>query len=71
MALQEIAADAAVLVDPESVDSIAEGIERVLSELTCERTRGKGISALESFHVGTLRHADVAGARERCRRLEP
>jgi glycosyltransferase involved in cell wall biosynthesis len=29
---KEIAADAAVLVDPESVDSIAEGIDRVLSE---------------------------------------
>src|SRR5450432_3401800 len=29
---KEIAGDAAVLVDPESVDSIAEGIERVLSE---------------------------------------
>jgi glycosyltransferase involved in cell wall biosynthesis len=29
---KEIAAEAAVLVDPKSVDSIAEGIERVLSE---------------------------------------
>ena len=48
--LPEVTGGAAVLVDPYEVDSIREGIERVLTDPTlCEELRSKGIARSREF----------------------
>ena len=66
--LEEIATDAAVLVDPGSVDSIADGIEQVLSDATLRQSLvERGLGRASQFTVerfaATVRqvYAAVAG----------
>jgi alpha-1,3-rhamnosyl/mannosyltransferase len=48
--LPEVTGGAAILVDPYEVDSIREGIERVLTDPTlCEELRSKGIARSREF----------------------
>lgn len=48
--LPEVAGDAALLVDPESVDEIAEAIQRIVADkVLCERLRSDGIRQAAKF----------------------
>jgi len=60
--MPEVAGDAAILVDPHSIEEISEAMERLLeSDSLCQELVAKGIERVReySWEISTQRHLEI------------